>query len=225
MKTFSDIIKKSVLQDLNAGNLTTTTILLTLFVTCVLAFYLFVVYYFATKRSFYSRSFHISIALIAVITAGIILAMQSNLVISLGMVGALSIVRFRTAIKDPMDLVFLFWSISIGIICGAGLFHIAVFTSLILTIGMLLLEMTPFGKAASLLVVNCDAVEPEKEILSVLAKYSKMAEVKSRNVTKEKMDLIISCKPVDEHALVSEVAALKHVKGVSLLQHDGEVTL
>lgn len=225
MKTFADIIKKSVLQELNAGNLTTKTILFTLFVTCVLALYIFVVYYFATKRSFYSRSFHISIALIAVITAGILLAMQSNLVISLGMVGALSIVRFRTAIKDPMDLVFLFWSISVGIICGAGLFPVAVLTSLILTIGMLLLEMTPFGKAASLLVVNCDGMEPEKEILSVLAKYSKMADVKSRNVTKEKMDLIISCKPTDEHALVSEVAAVAHVKGVSLLQHDGEVTL
>ena len=73
------------------------------------------------------------------ITASILLAMQSNLVISLGMVGALSIVRFRTAIKDPMDLIFLFWSISIGIICGAGMFGIAFITSLVLTIGLILL--------------------------------------------------------------------------------------
>ncbi|MBR1692480.1 MAG: DUF4956 domain-containing protein [Lachnospiraceae bacterium] len=225
MKTFADIIKKSVLQDLNAGNITTTTILITLGVTCVLALYLFVVYYFATRRSLYSKSFNVALALIAVITASILLAMQSNLVISLGMVGALSIVRFRTAIKDPMDLMFLFWSISIGIICGAGMFVIAVITSLVITIGLFLLELTPLGKAASLLIVNCDSPEPEKDILAVVAKYSKMAEVKSRNAAKEKLDIIISCKPSDENALVDEVTKLSHVYGVSLLAHDGEVTL
>lgn len=225
MNTFADIIKKSVLQDLNAGNINTTTILLTLFVTCVLAAYIFVVYYMATKRSFYSKSFNVSLALIAVITASIILAMQSNLVISLGMVGALSIVRFRTAIKDPMDLVFLFWSISVGIICGAGMFTIGIITSLIITVGLILLEMTPMGKAASLLIVNADSIETEKEVLSVVSAHSKLVKVKSRNVTKEKADFIISCKPGDETALVAEVSKVKHVYGVSLLEHDGEVTI
>jgi len=225
MKTFADIIKKPILQELNAGNITTTTILLTLAVTSVLALYIFVVYYFATRRNFYSKSFHIALALIAVITASIILSMQSNLVISLGMVGALSIVRFRTAIKDPMDLIFLFWSISIGIICGAGLFSIAFIASLVITIGLFLLELTPFGKAASLLIVNCDSMEPEQEILNIVRKYSKMVQMKSRNVTKDKMDVIISCKPADEHGLVAEVSEVAHVYGVSLLEHDGEVTL
>lgn len=225
MKTFADIIKKSVLQDFSAGNITTTTVLTTLLITCVLALYIFVVYYFATKKSFYSKSFNISLALIAVITASIILSMQSNLVISLGMVGALSIVRFRTAIKDPMDLIFLFWSISIGIICGAGMFMIAVVTSLILTVGLFLLELTPLGKAASLLIVNADSVEAQEDVLSIVSKYSSMVKVKSRNVTKEKMDLIISCKPKDENGLIKEVSKAAHVYGVSLLEHDGEVSI
>lgn len=225
MKTFADIIKKSVLQDMNAGNITTTAILVTLGVTCILALYIFVVYYFATKKSFYSKNFNISLALIAVITASIILSMQSNLVISLGMVGALSIVRFRTAIKDPMDLIFLFWSISIGIICGAGMFTIAVITSLILTIGLFLLEMTPFGKSASLLIVNADSVEAEEEVLAIASKYSKLVQVKSRNVTKDKMDMIISCKPAEEGKMLAEVSKAAHVYGVSLLEHDGEVTI
>ena len=82
----------------------------------------------------------------SLITSAIILAMQSNLVISLGMVGALSIVRFRTAIKDPMDLAFLFWSISIGIICGAGLYEIALVTSVGVTVFILVLDMLPVGK-------------------------------------------------------------------------------
>ena len=96
---------------------------------------------------FYSKNFNISLAVMSLITAAIILAMQSNLVISLGMVGALSIVRFRTAIKDPMDLAFLFWSISIGIICGAGLYEIALVTSVGVTVFILVLDMLPVGKA------------------------------------------------------------------------------
>lgn len=73
-----------------------------------------------TRKTFYSKNFNTSLAVVAVVTAAIILTVQSNIVISLGMVGALSIVRFRTAIKEPMDLAFMFWSISVGIICGAG---------------------------------------------------------------------------------------------------------
>lgn len=94
----------------------------------------------------------------SVITAAIVLAMQSNLVISLGMVGALSIVRFRNAIKSSMDLVFLFWSISIGIICGAGLYEIAFVASLILTVLLFLLDLVPTPKAALLLIVNSSDV-------------------------------------------------------------------
>ena len=130
MNTFSDIFKKSFLEGMNGSNVTT------LLVTCILAIYNFIVYYVAARRNFYSKSFNISLALIAVITASIILAMQSNVVISLGMVGALSIVRFRTAIKDPTDLMFLFWAISVGIICGAGMFKVAIITSVILTLGL-----------------------------------------------------------------------------------------
>ena len=119
MNTFSNIFKKSFLEGFGGSDITTVRILVTLAVTCALALYIFIVYYVATKKTFYSKTFNIALFMIAVITSSIILAMQSNLVISLGMVGALSIVRFRTAIKDPMDLIFLFWSISIGIICGA----------------------------------------------------------------------------------------------------------
>ena len=88
-----------------------------LFICCIIAAYIFVVYRVVTKTVFYSKTFNITMAIMSVITTGIILGMQSSLVISLGMVGALSIVRFRTAIKDPMDLLFLFWSIGEGIIC------------------------------------------------------------------------------------------------------------
>ena len=224
MKTFADIIKKSVLQDLNASNMTTTTVVITLGITCILALYLFVVYYIATKKSFYSKSFNIAIALIAVITASILLAMQSNLVISLGMVGALSIVRFRTAIKDPMDLTFLFWSISVGIICGAGLSQVAVILSLLITAGIIALDRLPIAKAPMILVVNADNIDAEDAVVEKVREFAKHFSVKSRNMTKESLDLIIELRVEKCSELVKSVSGVEGVNSVSLLSHDGEVT-
>ncbi len=225
MNTFSNIFKKSFLEGFSSGDITTTQILVTLLVTCLIAGYIFVVYYVSMKKTFYNRSFNVSLALISVITASIILAMQSNLVISLGMVGALSIVRFRTAIKDPKDLMFLFWSISAGIICGAGMFEIAVFSSLIITIALILLELTPVGKAASILVISAKEAKAEKEILSVVSKYSKVCRVKSRNLTDRGLNLIVECKPSDAAALTEEAGKVASVFGVSLMAHDGDITV
>ena len=115
--SFTDVIKKSVLEGFNNGNLSTTGIIVILMVTLLLSAYVYFVYTLVNKGTMYDREYHISMAMISVVTAGIIIAMQSNIVISLGMVGALSIVRFRTAIKSPMDLLFLCWSIGKGINC------------------------------------------------------------------------------------------------------------
>ena len=112
---FSDIFKKDFLASYTSDSISTIHIVSVLIITCIIAFYIFMVYRLVTKKTFYSKTFNISIASIAVITAAIILAVQSSIVISLGMVGALSIVRFRTAIKEPLDIAFLFWSIVVGI--------------------------------------------------------------------------------------------------------------
>ena len=160
----------------------------------------------------------------SIITAAIILAMQSNLVISLGMVGALSIVRFRTAIKDPMDLVFMFWSISIGIICGAGLYEVALVTSVAVTVFILVLDMIPVSKAPMMLVINSSQMDGEQQILDIVGKYSKSYKVKSRNLSKGRLDMVVELRVKDESALVSEVAALEGMIGASLIAHDGEVT-
>lgn len=225
MNTFSNIFKKSFIEGFSGSDITTARILVTLAVTCVLALYIFIVYYVAAKKTFYSKTFNISLALIAVITASIILAMQSNLVISLGMVGALSIVRFRTAIKDPMDLIFLFWSISIGIICGAEMYQIALITSLVLTIGLFALELTPVGRASVLLLINAQDLSAEEPVRGTVQKYSTKMTVKSRNVSRDGMDMIIDLKTKDETALLTELMQIEGVTNVSLMTHDGEVTL
>ncbi len=205
-------------------DITTGKIAATLIVTALLALYIFAIYRLVTRKVFYSKNFNISLAVMSLITAAIILAMQSNLVISLGMVGALSIVRFRTAIKDPMDLAFLFWSISIGIICGAGLYEIALVTSVGVTVFILVLDMLPVGKAPMMLVVNSSEMNGEKAVLDVVGKYARYYKVKSRNLSKGRLDLVIELKVKEESALVSEVAALDGMLSASMISHDGEVT-
>ena len=205
-------------------DITTAKIVATLFVTALLALYIFAIYRLVTRKVFYSKNFNIALAALSLITAAIILAMQSNLVISLGMVGALSIVRFRTAIKDPMDLVFLFWSISIGIICGAGLYEVALVTSVAVTVFILVLDMIPVSRAPMMLVVNSSKMDDEQTVLDVVGKYAKSYKVKSRNLSKGRLDMVVELRVKDESGLVSEVAALDGMIGASLIAHDGEVT-
>ena len=221
---FKDVFKKSFLEGFTSMDITTAKIAATLFVAALLALYVFAIYRLVTRKVFYSKNFNISLAAMSIITAAIILAMQSNLVISLGMVGALSIIRFRTAIKDPMDLVFLFWSISIGILCGAGLYEVALVTSVAVTIFILVLDMVPVSKAPMMLVINSSQMDGEQKILDVVGKYAKSYKVKSRNLSKGRLDMVVELRVKKEGALVSEVAALEGMIGASLIAHDGEVT-
>ena len=141
--SFTDVIKKSVLDGFNYADFSAARMVTTLAFTFVLALYIFFVYRYLTRSSFYNKNYAVTMSIISVVTAGIVLAMQSNLVISLGMVGALSIVRFRTAIKEPLDLLFLFWSIGSGIITGAGLFELGIIVALVVTIGLFILQIIP----------------------------------------------------------------------------------
>ena len=221
---FKDVFKKSFLEGFTSMDITTGKIAATLIVTALLALYIFAIYRLVTRKVFYSKNFNISLAVMSLITEAIILAMQSNLVISLGMVGALSIVRFRTAIKDPMDLAFLFWSISIGIICGAGLYEIALVTSVGVTVFILVLDMLPVGKAPMMLVVNSSEMNGEKAVLDVVGKYARYYKVKSRNLTAGALDMVVEVQVKEEGAFVKEVAAVDTVMTASLIAHDGEET-
>ncbi|MBQ1257979.1 MAG: DUF4956 domain-containing protein, partial [Clostridia bacterium] len=169
-------------------------------------------------------SFNIALAGITVITSGLILTMQSSVVLSLGMVGALSIVRFRTAIKDPMDLMFLFWSISIGIICGAGLAQIAIVLSVIVTVGILILSRFPVAKAPMLLVINAAGLDGEKDIAVVIKKYAGHFTVKSRNMTEDTLDMVIELRTAKGAELIREIMKVEAVSSASLISHDGEAT-
>ena len=220
--SIKDAIKKSVLQEFTDPAVTMGDIAASLGMAAVLALYIYLIYKLVTRSAFYSRDFNKSLAMLPVITAGILLAMQSSFVISLGSVGALSIVRFRNAVKDPMDLVFLFWSISIGIVCGAKLYALAVLLSLVLTVLVFVLDLIPAAKSPMLLVMNGSDANVEAALQPILKQQAKAAHVKSRNLTTAGIDLIVELRPNDPAALVQACAALPGVQSVSLLDHDGQ---
>lgn len=219
-----DIIKKSFLDTFSNADISTTDILVVLLMTSVLAVYIFFIYRILTRKSFYNKSFNISLAALALITAAIIITIQSSIVVSLGMVGALSIVRFRTAIKDPMDLVFLFWSISVGIICGAGLYEVAIVLSIIVTIAIFVLDRIPVAKAPMILVVNSTDIKSEQNIMDVVTQFCKFPKVKSRNLSANQLDMVIEVRVKEEAEMIQKMNTVNGVQAVSLLSHDGEVT-
>ena len=223
MNTFSDIFKKSFLEGYASVELSAKQILIVILFALLIGLYIYAVYRYLTKKTFYSKSFNISLVLMSVITAAVILTVQSSVVISLGMVGALSIVRFRTAVKDPMDLAFLFWAISAGIICGAGLVEIAIILSVVATIVIFALDRIPVIKTPMILVVNSGS-ESDEQIALKVKENAAYYEEKSRVLTNGVLELVYELRTKDAASLSKAVSSVPGVKSVSVMSHDGEVS-
>ena len=220
---FSDLFKNSVLEKLQSGDISTLTIVLTLLASIGFGLFIYLVYRLNTRSGFYNRSFNRSLAILPVITSAIMIAMGSNLTISLGMVGALSIVRFRNAVKDPADLTYLFWSISIGIVTGAGLFELALILSLLVALLVSLLDLIPSFRAPCLLVVSSDSIECEKEFIDKVKGFAKSYKVRSRTINKNGVEWIIELQVKNEAELVNEISKINGIDSVHLMTHDGDV--
>ena len=222
--SIQDTFKKSFLTNFNTGDINSQDVLVTLLITLVLSLYIFFIYRIISRKTFYNKNFNVSLAALAMITAAIIITIQSSIVVSLGMVGALSIVRFRTAVKDPLDLVFLFWAIAVGIICGAGFYSIAAIVSIIITIMIFVLDMIPVAKVPMILVVRASYSDMQNEILNVVATEAKYYKVKSRNIMNGQLNMIVELKTGNESELLDQIYGIEGVEYASLLDHDGEVT-
>lgn len=217
------IIEKALLEGYATSDLNITTMFICISFTAVISLYICLIYKMINKNSFFDRSFHLSLFALAVVTSAIILTIQSNIVVSLGMVGALSIVRFRTAIKNPMDLVFLFWSISVGIICGAGYAMIGIIASVVLTIGILLFSIMPSERESLILVVNAESYI-EKRIIDMVDDSCLNWKVRARNVSSGNVNLAIEVKTKHPQDLVEKICEIDEVTSASLVEHDGDVT-
>lgn len=221
---FKDIFKKSFIQGFTRYDATPENIIVVFLIAGFFALYIFFAYRLLTRRTFYSKSFNIALPALVMITAGVILTIQSSVVISLGMVGALSIVRFRTAIKDPMDLVFLFWAISTGIICGAGLAQISCVLAFILTVALFVFDRIPVAKAPKILMVSGSGYDLEEKIMAIVKEFCKYYTVKSRALSNGKVNLVVEIRSKDDSALLQKVANTENVVSSTILAHDGEVT-
>ena len=221
--TFNDIFRSSFLE--NVTEFSAIDTLIGMVFAAFIGLFIFSVYQKTFYGVMYSSGFALALVGLCLVTTLVIMAVTSNVVLSLGMVGALSIVRFRTAIKDPMDLVFLFWSISVGIACGAGMLEIAVIGSLILTALIFVLDKLPMAKAAMILVISAQTgKERTAQITELVKKHSRYYKVKSRNITGDQLDMVMELWAAQEEELTEELAALSGVHSVSLMSHDGEVT-
>ncbi len=222
--SIKDVLKKSFVSSISMAELSVSEILMVLGVTLLLALYIFFIYRIFTRKNFYNKSFNISLAATALITAAVIITIQSSIVISLGMVGALSIVRFRTAVKDPLDLVFMFWSLAVGIICGTGLFDIAAILSIAVTAMIFVLDKIPVMQTPMILMVQAMYCDMENDLRDIVSQYTKYYKVKSRNITPERTSIVMELRVKDGGALVQSIGALEGILYVSMIDHDGEVT-
>lgn len=180
----------------------TSAVLIALAISAVLAAYIYFIYRISARTGFYSKSFNKTLALMSLVTTGIVLSMQTSVFVSLGMVGALSIVRFRNVVKEPLDLFFLFWSISVGIICGTGLYKIALLLSLVVTAALMLLDLVQSPRAPYLLIINASNIAVAAALDTVLKRYTKRYRIKSRTVSSRGVNLIIELHTKQENALV-----------------------
>ncbi len=215
-----DFIKKSILELPNFSNLSLINVLIGLTISLLVALFIFVIYKVTFRGVVYSNSFNTSLVLLSMVTSLIIMTISSNIVLSLGMVGALSIVRFRAAIKDPKDVVFMFWAIAAGLAAGAGMYPLAVGGSFYIGIIMLLMARKKFSITTYLLIVKFDE-SARQDVLTILKKL-KYA-LRSKSVVNGKTELTMELKKVGENtSFVDILSSIKGVENAVLVKYNGD---
>lgn len=220
MTTFTDILKNSFLEQTADFSIVAaaTSLLSALFI----GLFIFFIYKKTYAGVMYSKPFNTSLVLLTVLTTFVILAVTSNVVLSLGMVGALSIVRFRTAIKEPLDLVFLFWSISVGIILGAGLYSLAFLGSAFITVILLVLTGKVDSSAPYILMLQLENENAELQATEIIKNRFGKVIVKSKSITDGQPELIYEVKVKNnETSFMNELSAIEGVQSATLVSYNG----
>lgn len=219
--SFSDVFKSSFLSNVNTFS--TLDVLLALGLSFVLGLFIFIIYKKTYQGVMYSDSFGVSLIAMSMITSLVIIAVTSNVVLSLGMVGALSIVRFRTAIKEPMDIAYLFWAIAVGIVLGAGLIALAVIGSVIIGVIIVIFSTRKIGDIPYILVVNCADAEVERKTDELIKAEAKKSVLKSKSVTSYGVELTYEVRIKEENTgFVNEISACEGVTNAVLVSYNGE---
>ena len=218
--TFQDVFKSSFLENVTAVSLLDMAIALAL--AFAVGVFIFLVYKKTYKGVMYSSTFGVTLIALTMIATLVILAVTSNVVLSLGMVGALSIVRFRSAIKDPLDIAFLFWSIGAGIVLAAGLIPLGVIGSLLIGAVLLVFVNHKSNDQPYMAVIGLSA-QAEATVMDVLSKGTKKQAVKTKTVTPDGMELTVEVRLRENStAFVNSLAAIPGVTRTALVSYNGD---
>jgi len=219
--TFNDIFKSSFLN--NIASVSILDMVLALALSFALGLFIFFVYKKTFSGVMYSASFGVTLIALTMVSTFVILAVTSNVVLSLGMVGALSIVRFRTAIKEPLDIAFLFWAIAAGIVLAAGMIPLAVFGSVIIGVVLLIFANRKSHLTPYIMVLRCENEESEAAAMSLLSQSTDKCIVKSKSIRQGLIEINAEIRLRDNStAFVNAVAALEGVTSAVLVSYNGE---
>ena len=219
--TFSDIFKSSFLE--NVGAVSILDMALTMALAFGLGVFIFLIYKKTFAGVMYSASFGVTLIALTMITALVILAVTSNVVLSLGMVGALSIVRFRTAIKEPLDIAFLFWSIAVGIVLAAGMIPLAVFGSVLIGVILLIFANRSDTTRPYIVVLTCDGNESEQAAVKFLREKTKRCSVKSKSAQRGAVELNLEVRLANDNTdFINALAELPGVQSAVLVSYNGD---
>lgn len=214
---------KSALSGSWGNNVGPLEVVLALLFSILIAVYIFCVYSLVVKKSFYSKEYAITLVGVCLITSVLVITIQFSLLVSLSVGGALSIVRFRTAIKSSLDMMFLFWSIAAGIMCGTGVALYALILSTVLTIVIFVFIKLPIIKTPMIMVLNTSSQINENEIFSLMKEYCRYYEVKSKNVTRSNVDFTIEFRSEKANDLIKILSGKPYVDSVSVLAHNDDM--
>ena len=218
MTTFSDIFKKGFLQE--TGNLTMQGFVMSMLAAFLCGMIVYYVYRHFFKGVIYNNNFNVLLVLTSLITCFIVIVISSNVVLSLGMVGALSIVRFRTAVKDPLDVGFLFWTVAVGVTCGAGLYIISLLGTVFIALIYILLVQIRSRQRVYMLIVKYKN-ESNSDVMRVLNNYKKV--LKNKTVTHDMVELTYEMRPkADQVAFVATLSGLEGVEYATLVEYSGD---
>ena len=226
--TFADVLQKSFIAMSMGGTdrITTLNILLNVSMSFLVGMFIFFMYKKTYQGVLYQRSFNISLVLASTVTALIIMTISGNLILSLGMVGALSIVRFRTPVKDSMDLIFLFWAISTGIANGVGYYNISVIGSVM--IAAFLLFLTKTGKAPSdsfLLILQFVDSDSEKDILDQIKQHAEKYSIKSKTVSEGNTEITLEIQiPGSDTQFINKLQEGGKVRRATMVSYDQDLS-
>lgn len=219
--TFQDIFKSSFLENVNSVSI--VDMALAMILSFGIGLFIFLIYKKTFSGVMYSSGFGVTLVALTMITTLVILAVTSNIVLSLGMVGALSIVRFRTAIKEPLDIAFLFWAIAEGIVLAAGMIPLAVFGGVFIGVILLLFVNKKSHVTPYIVVLSCMNQESERTAMDFLKKEVNRCTVKSKTVQRNMIEVTAEIRMKSEDTwFINTISGMDGVKSAVLVSYNGD---